>query len=111
MAGTDLCHSQNKIGASMLCFLNNGGHMKKWIAVLFASVCLASINAHAEEFRTEAEMPADAVIEPMLRGCPSGTRPVAKYCWNEYRGCFVKCGVLCQKVPTPPPTGGTPDPE
>ncbi|MFV8259623.1 hypothetical protein ACNQKP_17580 [Bdellovibrio bacteriovorus] len=83
--------------------------MKAFVLSLFAVVALSSATSFAaEEVVNLQEIQENFVVEPIFEAnrlsCPSDMMPIAKYCWNTGRGCFVKCGVVCHpKRETPPP--------
>lgn len=85
--------------------------MKALILSLFAAVVLSSATSFAtEEVFNLQEIQENYVVEPVFEAnklsCPAETTPIAKYCWNTGRGCFVKCGVAChpkREIPPPAP--------
>lgn len=89
--------------------------MKAFVLSLFAVVALSSATSFAaEEVYSLQDVAEPFVVEPIYEtnrlSCPAETTPIAKYCWNQVKGCLVKCGVVCHPKrevppPTPEPTG------
>ncbi|WP_347358112.1 hypothetical protein [Bdellovibrio sp.] len=83
--------------------------MKAFVLSLFAALTLSSASVFAaEEVFDLQSVPGPFVVEPIFEAerlsCPAETTPIAKYCWNTGKGCFVKCGVVCHPKREVPPT-------
>lgn len=87
--------------------------MKAFVLSLFAMVALSSTSVFASEAVYDLQdIQEEYVVEPIFEAnrlsCPTDMTPIAKYCWNTGRGCFVKCGVSCHPKRELPPV--TPQP-
>ncbi|XGC81847.1 hypothetical protein ACES2L_05045 [Bdellovibrio bacteriovorus] len=69
--------------------------MKTFIVAIFAVVSMSGAIAQANEVASFEDMQQAFVVEPTAHRCSTGYRMIAKYCWDAFRGCHVKCGFVC----------------
>ncbi|MGZ3769887.1 MAG: hypothetical protein ACXVCP_03390 [Bdellovibrio sp.] len=73
--------------------------MRNAVTVFCIASMLLGVAAQASEAASVGQNESNYVVEPIFKSnnwnCPPKTKIIAKYCWQEVYGSFMRCGYVC----------------